>query len=115
MPKPVAAKQVYSAPPLSAVTPEELPNNTFETQGQYSINKSTYGHWPVYKKVQNTKISTEIKRVQGNVRLFAQELTRFINNGNVLPRNIRVNTLTGEVNIKGDHVAAICRVLDEKI
>lgn len=106
---------VYVPLSLSAISANQLPNNTFDTQNLYAIKKTKFGHWPVYKKIQNTKISTEIKRVEGNVQLFASELTKFVQNGNILPRNLKVNTLTGEVNIKGDHVSEIKSILDRHI
>ncbi|GEQ70368.1 hypothetical protein JCM33374_g4045 [Metschnikowia sp. JCM 33374] len=108
---PTVVKPVYAVPSLSSITANELPNNTFEQKNQYHIPKSSVGRWPVYKKVQNTKISTEIKRVKGNVMLFADELARVLFNNNVPKKHIRVNTLTGEVNIKGDRIKDVRKIL----
>ncbi|RKP28356.1 hypothetical protein METBISCDRAFT_26866 [Metschnikowia bicuspidata] len=102
---------LYEPLTLDAVTPAQLPNNAFDQQKLYAIRRSKFGHWPVYKKVQNTKITTEIKRVDGNVRLFASELQALMG-GSRTAKDIRVNGLTGEVNIKGDHVAKIKGLLD---
>lgn len=110
---PKAEMPIYTPPALSSVSANQLLNNTFESQQLYAINKTKFGHWPVYKKVQNTKISTEIKRVDGNVQLFASQLTKLLNKGNILPRNVKVNTNTGEVNIKGDYVADVKALFDK--
>lgn len=112
---PKAEMPIYSPASLSSVSANQLLNNTFESQKLYAINKTKFGHWPVYKKVQNTKITTEIKRVDGNVQLFASQLTKLLNNGNILPRNIKVNTNTGEVNIKGDYVADVKALFDKHL
>lgn len=110
---PKAEMPIYTPPSMSSVSANQLLNNTFESQKLYAINKTKFGHWPVYKKIQNTKISTEIKRIDGNVQLFASQLSKLLNNGNILPRNIKVNTTTGEVNIKGDYVADIKSLFDK--
>ncbi|SGZ55748.1 CIC11C00000001018 [Sungouiella intermedia] len=113
IPKIAHAEQIYKAPSLASISPSELPNNAFENNNLYHIKKTAYGHWPVYKKIQNTRISTEIKRVEGNVSRFAQELLGLI--GNVKSNNLKVNTITGEVNIKGDHVEKIKEVLEKHV
>lgn len=112
---PVEPVPVYAAPALSSISAAELPNNKFDHEKLYFIKKTAFGHWPVYKKIQNTRISTEIKRVEGNVALFAEELVKHLNNGNILDRNIKVNTVTGEVNIKGDYVAQVKSILESEI
>lgn len=109
-----AAEHVYSAPSLLSVSAADLPNNAFENENLYYIKKTAYGHWPVYKKIQNTKVSTEIKRVEGDVSRFALDLRRVLGNA-VLTKNIKVNTITGEVNIKGDHTDAIKEVLEKHV
>lgn len=106
-------EKIYKAPSLTSISPSELPNNAFENNNLYNIRKTAYGHWPVYKKIQNTRISTEIKRVEGDVSRFAQELLSLI--GNVKLNNLKVNTITGEVNIKGDHVEKIKEVLEKHV
>lgn len=112
---PKAEIPAYVPLSLTSVSASQLPNNTFETQQLYSIRKTKFGHWPVYKKIQNTKITTEVKRVEGNVKLFAEELCKMVNRGNVLARNVKVNELTGEVNIKGDHVDEIKGIFDKHL
>lgn len=115
IPTPVVPKEIYQAPSLSSISASELPNNAFENNQLYHIKRTTYGHWPVYKKVQNTKISTEIKRVEGDVSRFAKELVALISEGSLKPDHIKVNTITGQVNIKGDFVEEIRTVLDEHV
>lgn len=112
IPTPVAVKAPYMPPSLSSVTASELPNNAFEQNNLYSIKKTSYGHWPVYKKVQNTRISTEVKRVQGDVRVFAAELLDLLQNNTIQKHHVKVNTKTGEVNIKGDFTEEIKQLFD---
>lgn len=115
IPVPKVETPVYTPPALSSVTAADLPNNEFVSNNQYFIKKTAFGHWPVYKKIQNTRISTEVKRVEGNVKLFAEELLKHVNNGNILKRNVKVNTVTGEVNIKGDYTEQVKTILDKHI
>lgn len=112
---PKAEMPIYKPLSLDSVSAQQLPNNTFDTQRLYAIKQTKFGHWPVYKKIQNTKITTEIKRVEGNVKLFADELSELMKNEGILPQNVKVNTLTGEVNIKGDHVSSIKGLLDKHL
>lgn len=110
-----AVKPTYTPPALASVSASELPNNAFDANNLYHIKKTAFGHWPVYKKVQNTKVTTEIKRVEGNVSLLAEELTNFLFAGNVPKKAVKVNTITGEVNIKGDLVRKIKTIFDQKL
>lgn len=112
---PKVPKPLYVAPALDAISPQQLPNNDFDTKQLYSIKKTSFGQWPVYKKVQNTKITTEIKRVEGNVLLFASELATILFKGNTPKGHLRVNKLTGEVNVKGDLVSKIKTILENSI
>lgn len=109
---PVSQLPPFIPPALSTVSASELPNNAFETERLYKVKKTAFGHWPVYKKVQNTRISTEIKRVEGNARLFSQELLAELKLNNLRKGDLKVNEVTGEVNIKGDHVEEIKAALD---
>lgn len=113
IPKIAPIEQIYQPPALKSISAAELPNNAFETNNLYYIKKTAFGHWPVYKKIQNTRITTEIKRVEGDVRLFAHDLLRIM--GNIKASNMKVNTITGEVNIKGDHVEEIKDVLQKHV
>lgn len=112
IPTPVAVNIPYMPPTLASVTLSQLPNNEFERKHLYSIKKTAYGHWPVYKKVQNTRISTEIKRVQGDVSVFAEELLELLQAKNIQKSHVKVNAQTGEVNIKGDHSEEIKSLFD---
>lgn len=109
---PVSPLSPFVPPALSTISASELPNNAFETEHLYKVKKTAFGHWPVYKKVQNTRISTEIKRIEGNARLFSQELLAELKLNNLRKGDLKVNELTGEVNIKGDHVEKIKAALD---
>lgn len=92
---------------------QSLPNNDFEKRNQYHVKRSKTGAWPVYKKIQNTRISTEVKRVQGNVELLAQHITTNIPGYNSKKNILKINKATGEINIKGDFVPQIKSILEE--
>lgn len=102
---------VFQIPALSSISVNDLPNNGFG-EGNYYLTKTKFGHWPVYKKVQNTKITTEIKRVQGDIFQFKQDLIKL---ANINPQLITVNKTAGYVNIKGDVVDHMKNVFDEKL
>lgn len=108
-------KTKYLNPSLAEIKVDELPNSPFEKDGLYLIKKSSNGYWPVYKKVQNTRTSTEIKRVEGNTALFAKELLHHL--AHVAPKkeDIRISAVTGQINIKGDYSEEIKTFLDQKL
>lgn len=107
-------KASYTAPALSKINVGDLPNSVFEKSDLYHIKKTSNGYWPVYKRIQNTKISTEIKRVDGNVRLFAKELVQQLDTIDSKRNEIKVNSITGQVSIKGDFSDEISSFLDKK-
>lgn len=98
---PKAAVPIYQIPALSSISSKDLPNNGFGINN-YHIKKTKYGHWPVYKKIQNTKVTTEIKRVQGDLDQFRFDLLKQI--PQIKASNIVVNKVAGYINIKGDVV-----------
>lgn len=111
-PLPTNLVKPYQFPPLSTIKAEELPNNGFGVNN-YSISKTKYGHWPVYKKVQNTKVTTEIKRIEGDIDQFKMDLL------NAYPglkaENVTVNKTAGYVNVKGDLVDGVKQIFTENI
>lgn len=104
----------YTAPALSKINVSDLPNSVFEKSDLYHIKKTSNGYWPVYKRIQNTKVTTEIKRVDGNVRLFAKELVDQLGMIDTKKNEIKVNSITGQVSIKGDFSDEISSFLNEK-
>ncbi|CUM67236.1 uncharacterized protein PRCAT00004929001 [Priceomyces carsonii] len=96
-------------PSLSSVRYDQLPNNGFGFKN-YSISKSKFGHWPVYLKIQNTKISTEIKHVRGDIKQFRNDLLKV--NPNL---HITINEKIGYANIKGDHVQYMKGIFQEHL
>lgn len=99
----------YEIAPLSSISYLDLPNNGFGIKN-YSLNKSKNGHWPVYLKVQNTKITTEIKRIKGDLKQFKRDLTA------LNPKfEITINEIAGYANVKGDVVNEIKELLDQNI
>ncbi|QWU89208.1 hypothetical protein CA3LBN_003531 [Candidozyma haemuli] len=106
-------KPIYAAPLLSSLSVEDLPNSTYDKARLYSIRKTSNGYWPVYKRLQNTKVSTEVKRVDGNVHLFAKELVQHLDTTNPIQEKLKINSVTGLVSIKGDHTEKIVSFLEE--
>lgn len=98
---------LYQIPALLLVLASDLPNNGFGN-GNYNIQKTKFQHWPVYVKIQNTKIQTEIKRIKGDVIQFKKDLLKL--NPNL---DIAVNNHVGYVNIKGDRVEEIKTYFDK--
>lgn len=110
IPKPTV--KPYEVPPLSSISVEQLPNNGFGLKN-YHISKTKFGEWPVYKKIQNTKVTTEVKRIKGDLDQFKKDLTNacsFIN-----AQNVTINKKAGYLNIKGDVVEKVKRSLDESL
>lgn len=97
---------LYKIPALLEVSYSQLPNNGFGV-GNYSIEKTKFSQWPVYLKIQNTKIQTEVKRIKGDVTQFKKDLMQL---DPLLV--VTVNTTAGYANIKGDRVAQIKELLD---
>lgn len=102
----------YAFPPLSSVNVADLPNNGFG-QGNYHIPKTQFGHWPVYLKVQNTKRTTEIKRLQGDLNQFKTDLLAAV--PGLEPTHITTNLHAGLVNIKGDLVEMLKGIFTDSI
>ncbi|CAK7892886.1 54S ribosomal protein Img2p, mitochondrial [[Candida] anglica] len=104
----------YQFPALASIgrPAVELPNETFGKQNYY-ISKTKFGHWPVYLKIQNTKITTEIKKLQGDVHQFKADLLKAI--PGLDEGHVTVNSHAGYVNVKGDLVQLIKQVFNEKI
>lgn len=111
-PLPKATVKPYEFPALASIQAVDLPNNGFGINN-YSISKTKYGHWPVYKKVQNTKVTTEIKRIKGDIEQFKNDLLQA--HPLLKPENIMVNKVAGYVNVKGDVVEDIKQIFTENI
>lgn len=109
-PKPAA--ELYQIPPLSSISVQDLPNNGFGEKNYY-IAKTKFGYWPVYKKVQNTKITTEIKRIKGDLDQFKSDLLKQL--PHIQAKNVVVNKHAGYVNVKGDVVEEINEVFNSQI
>ncbi|EGV62027.1 54S ribosomal protein img2, mitochondrial [Yamadazyma tenuis] len=108
---PSVPEPVFQIPSLSLISFADLPNNGFGN-GNYFISKTKFGHWPIYKKVQNTKITTEIKRIQGDVLQFKKDLVSLTR---LNPKFVTVNQTAGYVNVKGDEVERLRSVFDKHI
>lgn len=106
---PRATTQAFKLPELSSISHTQLPNNGFG-KGTYAINRSKFGNWPVYLKIQNTKTVTEIKRIQGDIHQFARDLL------SIKPDlKLTVNPQIGYINVKGDKVEEIKHIFETQI
>lgn len=107
LPKPELER--YAFQDLNSISHRDLPNNGFGIKNYY-ITKTKFHHWPVYKKIQNTKITTEIKRVQGDLYQLKQDLLQ------AYPQfEISVNQSAGIVNIKGDATKEVIDLFEKEI
>ncbi|EGW35672.1 uncharacterized protein SPAPADRAFT_131660 [Spathaspora passalidarum NRRL Y-27907] len=107
-PFPKAVVPRYTIPSLESIPHTALVNNGFG-EGSYFIKKTKFNHWPVYKKITNqSKITTEIKRIEGDIELFRRDLLKL--NPDL---KITVNKTAGYVNIKGDVVEEIKEYFNE--
>ncbi|KAI5959335.1 IMG2 [Candida theae] len=107
LPKPELPRYVFQD--LSSVSYRDLPNNGFGINNYY-ITKTKFHHWPVYKKIQNTKITTEIKRIQGDLHKLKQDLL------DAYPHfEINMNQSAGILNIKGDVTKEVNELFDRQI
>lgn len=104
--------KLYQIPPLSSISVQDLPNNGFGEKN-YHIAKTKFGYWPVYKKVQNTKITTEIKRIKGDLDQFKVDLLKQL--PQIQAKNVVVNKHAGYVNVRGDVVDEVNEVLNAHI
>lgn len=102
----------FAFPALNTIQVSELPNNGFGEKNYY-IPKTKFGHWPVYLKVQNTKITTEIKRLQGDLNQFKLDILSAV--PGLDQSHITVNQHAGYVNIRGDLVNLIKNIFNEKV
>ena len=107
LPKPELTR--YTFQDLSSISYCDLPNNGFGKKNYY-IAKTKFHQWPVYKKVQNTRITTEIKRVQGDLHQLKQDLLQ------IYPQfEISMNQSAGIVNIKGDVTEEVTKLFEKEI
>ncbi|KAK6463638.1 mitochondrial large subunit ribosomal protein-domain-containing protein [Scheffersomyces coipomensis] len=109
IPTPKPAVVNYEIPALSSINYTDLPNNGFGIKN-YSIEKTKFKHWPVYLKVQNTKLTTEVKRIKGDLAQFKTDLLSI--NPDL---KITVNQTYGYANIKGNVVDEIKQYFDNGI
>ncbi|KAI3405507.1 IMG2 [Candida oxycetoniae] len=105
-PKPEVVR--YTFQDISSISHKDLPNNGFGKKNYY-IPQTKFHHWPVYKKVQNTKITTEIKRIQGDLHKLRDDLLKFQPG-----LRITMNQTAGILNIKGDVVRDITSFLESE-
>ncbi|CAH6722807.1 54S ribosomal protein Img2p, mitochondrial [[Candida] jaroonii] len=100
---PAQPAKLFQIPKLSSISTKDLPNNGFG-KGTYFFSKTKFGHWRVYKKVQNTKITTELTQIKGDVLSLKHDLIKI---AKLNPKTVTANPTTGIINIKGDVVDEI--------
>lgn len=104
-----APAPLYKIPNLSSIIHEELPGNGFGSHN-YAISMSSYKHWPVYLNIQNTKISTDIRKITGDANRLKLDLLELNPTWKVT-----VNAANNSVRLKGDHVATIKLLLNKHL
>lgn len=106
---PAPPPPMYKIPDLSQVLHASLPGNGFG-RANYHISKSKFHHWPVYLTVRNTKITTEVRKIQGDAHQLKQDLLRLDP-----ALKISVNPTTNSLVIKGNVGDAIRRFFNKHI
>ncbi|KAI5955352.1 IMG2 [Candida jiufengensis] len=107
VPQPELTK--YTFQDITSISSKDLPNNGFGLKNYY-IPKTKFNHFPIYKKIQNTKITTEIKRIQGDIHQLKQDLCEKFPN-----LKITMNQSAGIINIKGDLTRELTKLFNKEI
>lgn len=107
--KKVEEVRPYVFEDLKKIFYKDLPNNGFGIKN-YEIIKSKFNKWPVYSRIQRQQVSTEIKRIKGDVEQFKKDLLK-INSEFVIDNKCT----NGNINIKGDHVNMLKKYFDENV
>ncbi|KAI5959411.1 IMG2 [Candida pseudojiufengensis] len=99
----------YKLQEITSISHVDLPNNGFGIKNYY-IPKTKFNHLPIYKKVQNTKVTTEIKRIQGDIHQLKQDIL------NEFPSlKITMNQSAGIINVKGDLTKELTKFFTKEI
>lgn len=101
-------------PTLESITASNL--STKPASLSYTLLRTSNNNLPLYRTVRSQSVVTEIKRVQGNVVSFRNDLQEAISQQgvNIDKNRYTCNVQTGTVRIKGDHYQLIKSVLKEK-
>ncbi|CAP61881.1 uncharacterized protein PODANS_5_2180 [Podospora anserina S mat+] len=93
--------------------PQSLPRQSQKTYFPFALGRSRTNNYSVYqdaKRGGNFKL-TIIKKIEGNRIAFKQELAKALN---LSPNDIKVNSLTGHVEVRGHHRSEIVAFLEER-
>jgi large subunit ribosomal protein L49 len=105
-----AARLAKVLPSLDSITTSQL---TVKPQlTSYFVPRTSAGNLPVYKTYRSQAAFTDIKRVQGNVVQLRNDLQAALPHINEYKYNCF--TVSGSLRIKGDYVAEVKQVLEQK-
>ncbi|GMG41424.1 unnamed protein product [Ambrosiozyma monospora] len=98
-------------PSLSSVSTKDLFTKPF-TKSQYHISRTSKGNLPVYRRLKSQAYVTEVKRVQGDLVLFRNELQELM--PEVSKNKFECVLQSKTLRIKGDHAERVRELLSEK-
>ncbi|GME73162.1 unnamed protein product [Ambrosiozyma monospora] len=98
-------------PSLSSVSTKDLFTKPF-TNSQYYISRTSKGNLPVYRRLKSQAYVTEVKRVQGDLVLFRNELQELM--PEVPKTKFECVLQSKTLRIKGDHSERVRELLSKK-
>ncbi|TID26133.1 hypothetical protein CANINC_002828 [Pichia inconspicua] len=104
-----AARLAKVLPPLSSITADQL--TTAPTLLSYYLPRTSNGNLPVYRTIRSQAMYTDIKRVQGNIVQFRNELQQLL--PHIPKQNFICHTVSGTLKIKGDHLLDVKKALNK--
>lgn len=102
--------------PKAEYTSGWKPQTIDPTKTSYMIHRTKNQMLPVYLEIlfRGTKRTTNIRRIEGDIFAFEEELTNFLEDYLKRKFVIRVNEYSGEIKIRGDYVNLVKHFLMEK-
>lgn len=104
-----AARLAKALPSLSSITVENL--TVAPAKLSYHLPRTSQGNLPVYRTLRSQAMYTDVKRVQGNVVQFRNELQEQL--PHIPKQNFVCHTVSGTLKIKGDHLLEVKKALDQ--
>lgn len=103
-----AARLAKALPSLSSITAEQL--TTAPSKLSFNIPRTSQGNLPVYRTIRSQATYTDIKRVQGNIVQFRNELQEQL--PHIPKSDFTCHTISGTLKIKGDHLYDVKKALE---
>jgi large subunit ribosomal protein L49 len=105
-----AARLAKVLPSLDSISISQL--TTKPQLKSYFVPRTSQGNLPVYKTYRSQAVYTDIKRIQGNVVQFRNDLQELL--PQIKKENFNCHVINGSLRIKGDHSQIIKEILDKK-